>query len=208
MNRLLALPILLAVAGVAHADPTYDALTKPKATWTYDVIDARKHKPTGAKLTVTVASVDTVGAYTVVQLATTVNPAGATEYQVPPMIIGADGLRSPMGLDAADLTADKIADAYQNAWLPAIFLPGKLAKGSKKLHLDRFGQDDRDYKVSWTLAQDKKTKAWHLAWSGKFNVPEDPSGAWDKYKASTDFDPAIGFTQICIEDGTCFKLAK
>jgi hypothetical protein len=88
--------------------------------------------------------------------------------------------------------------------LRVIRVPTRLAKGSKRVKLDRFNTEDRDYKVTVTVAKpDKHT--WRVTWKGTYAVPEE-LGPDRPYKASSDFDPDLGFTQFCVEDGTCFKL--
>lgn len=210
MRAPVAALFILAGVGVAHADSPYAMLTKPKASWTYDVLDARKHKPTGAKLTATVSAVHAAGAYTVIEWSTSVTPADATDYQLPPMVLGPEGLRSLLGVPSIapsgtpDYSEAAVAAAYKNSYLPTVYLPGTLKKSSKRLKLDRFGEDDRDYRLTLTVSKpDKHT--WRAAWKGKYEVPE--SGEVSKYTASTDFDPDRGLVQLCVEDGACFKLA-
>lgn len=213
---ILAVPILLGLAGSAAAETPFDVLAKPGASWTYDVLAPKTHKPTGSKLTLSVTDVKTVGKYTVVALATKLAPAGDDDLNLSWIMIGPDGLRgSQFTLKEADegkgtdWSEGAIADQYKNVYLPLVWLPSKLAKKSKTLKLDRFGQDDRVYKVTASLAKakGKDAAAWHLAWKGTFTVPEDPSGGREKYVASFDFDPAIGLTQICAEGDHCFKIA-
>ena len=209
--------ILLGLTTSAAAETPYDVLTKPKASWTYEALAPKTHKPTGTKVTLSVSAVKTVGPYTVVQVATKVVPENDSDLPLQWIMVGPDGVRgSQFNLTedfqtkATDWSEATITNQYKNTFLPLVYLPGKLAKASKKLSLDRFGEDDRVYKVTFTLAKakGKDATAWHLGWKGTYTVPEDPSGSRSKYVASLDFDPAIGFTQICVEDDRCFKLVN
>jgi len=189
----------------------YAVLVKPKATWTYEVLRPRSHKPTGTRLTVTVTSVRAAGAYTVIETSTTATPPGGSDYELPPLIVGPDGVHAVMNLEAQgpnggnDYSEANIRALYQDQYLPTIYLPAALAKGKAKLDLDRFGQDDRVYALTVTTSQpDKHT--WRVAWKGTYTVPEDESGAKTRLGASNDFDPAVGLTRICLEDDTCLRL--
>lgn len=213
----LAVPVLLGLTASAVAETPYDVLAKPNASWTYDALSPKKHKPTGTKLTLSVSDVKTVGKYTVVVLATKLAPEGDNDLNLSWIIIGPEGVRgSQFTLKEADegkgtdWSEETIAGQYKNVYLPLVWFPAKLAKTSKTLKLDRFGEDDRVYKVTASLAKAKGKDAtgWHLAWKGTYTVPEDPSGSKEKYAASLDFDPAVGFTQICAEGDHCFKLAQ
>ena len=210
MRKLAPILFILTASAAAHAESPYAMLAKAKASWTYDVLDARTHKPTGAKVTATVASVHPVGPYQVIEWTTTATPADATDYQVPPMVLGPDGLRALLTMPEdfqthqPDYAEATIAREYKDDYLPTIYLPTKLKKTSKRLTLGRFGSEDRDYKVTLTISKpDKHT--WRAAWKGKYTVPE--SGETSRFATSVDFDPDRGLTQICLEDGTCLKLA-
>jgi hypothetical protein len=74
-----------------------------------------------------------------------------------------------------------------------------------KLHwkLERFGDEDRDYNVTGSISK-PSTHTWRTAWTGKYSIPE--TGDKTAYTWSTDFDPAVGFTQICVESGFCLRL--
>jgi len=206
--------ILLAVTTSAAAETPFDVIAKPNASWTYEALQPKTHKPTGTKVTLFVSSVKTVGSYTVVLVDT--KNAADSESSIPLtwIMIGPDGVRASQfslaessDTKGTNWSEAEIARQYKDTYLPLVYLPAKLAKTSKKLNLNRFGEDDRIYKVTATLAKakGKDATAWHLAWKGKYQVPE--VGGWDKYAASVDFDPALGFTQICLEEDHCFKLA-
>lgn len=210
------LALLLALTASAAAETPYDLLAKPTATWTYEALAPKTHKPTGTKVTLSVTNVKVVGKYTVVQVATKMVPEGDGDLPLSWIMLGPEGVRSSQftltdnyETKSVDWSEDVIARQYKNSYMPLVYLPGKLAKMTKKLSLNRFGEDDRVYKVTAALAKAKGKDAtsWHLGWKGTYTVPEDPSGSRSKYAASVDFDPAVGFTQICVEDDHCFKLA-
>ena len=200
--RMLVLVVVASICSVAAADDSpFAVLTNPKATWKYDIV--KKHKATKEQVTVTVTGVHTAGAYTIIELSTSVPdvPDGA-------WMIGPDGLREVLYFrtDEVGYTEEHLKDTYEGHYVPRAYLQTKPAK-TKKLHwkLGRFGDEDRDYNVTGTITK-PDANTWRTAWKGKFTVPEN--GEKDPYTWSTDFDPAIGFTQICAETGVCLKLAK
>lgn len=216
MKLAPSIAILLGLTTAAAAETPFDVLAKPNASWTYEALAPKTHKPTGTKVTLSVTNVKTVGPYTVAQVATKMVPEGDTDLPLSWIMIGPDGVRSSQftlkenwETKAIDWSAEEIGNQYKNRYMPLVYLPGKLAKKTKSLDLNRFGEDDRIYKVTATFAKakGKDATAWHLGWKGTYTVPEDPSGSRSKYVASVDFDPAVGFTQICVEDDRCFKLA-
>ena len=215
MKPAALIAILLGLTTSASAETPFDVLAKPNASWTYEALAPKTHKPTGTKVTLSVTAVKTVGPYTVVQVATKQVPEGDSDLPLSWIMLGPDGVRASQftltdnfDTKATDWSEAVIANQYKNTFLPLVYLPGTLAKKSKTLKLGRFGEDDRDYKVTFTLAKakGKDAMAWHLAWKGTYTVPEDPSGGRVKYLASLDFDPAVGLTQICVEGDRCFKL--
>jgi hypothetical protein len=206
--RRLAIPVLvsLALAAPAHAGTPFDVLAVPKTSWTYDVVAGRKHKPTGVRATLTVTAVHTVGAYTVTELESSLSADDKYSFQLGTWIVGPDGLREVPFFDAAETgyTEAFVAEQYQEHYVPRAYLQSTPAK-QKRLHwkLDRFGDEDRDYDVTGAITR-PDAHTWRTAWKGKYEIPEN--GEREKYTWSTDYDPAIGFTQICTEDGVCLRL--
>lgn len=207
--RLLALLVVLCHASLAAAD-TFSVLTTAKPRWTYDVVKGKKHKPTGVKATLAVTGVHVAGAYTVIELDTTMDPASNTEFHVQPgtWIIGPDGLREVLFFSADDggYTEAHVASSYKAHYVPRAYL--QLTPAVKhKLHwkLERFGDEDREYNVTGSIAK-LDAHTWRTAWKGAFVVPEN--GEKDAYSWSTDYDPAVGFTQICTEADVCLRLQR
>ena len=204
--RTLALVVVVSICRISAAsaeDSPFTVLTNPKATWTYDVVKGKKHKPTNEQVTITVTGVHTAGAYTIIELSPSVPdvPDGA-------WMIGPEGLREVLYFrtDEVGYTEAHLKDTYDEHYVPRAYLPAKPAK-AKKLHwkLLRFGDEDRDYNVTGSITK-PDAHTWRTAWKGKYAIPE--TGEKTPYGWSTDFDPAIGFTQICGETNTCLRLVK
>jgi hypothetical protein len=208
--KLLSIAILLALAPTAFADTPFAVLAKPKTTWTYDVVTGKKHKATSAKATITVTAVHVVGPYTVIEIDTTiVPPSDALSIQPSTWIVGPGGLHEVLFFDpTADggYSVDHVASAYADHYVPRAYLQATPAEKSK-LHwkLGRFGDEDRDYNVKGAITR-PDARTWRTAWTGSYTIPEN--GEKSKYVWSTDFDPAVGFTQICTENSFCMRLHK
>jgi hypothetical protein len=207
MRALVAIAALLASARAARAGD-FDALARPGASWSYEVVAGAKHKPTGTKVTYTVSAVHTAGPYTVVELAATPDPSSG-DPDLPTLILGPDGVHAAPFFAGGDLPPDQryaldnVKATYDDHYLPYGTIP-TLAKGKKHLKLDRFGDDDCEYDTHVAMTQ-PKGKPWHVAWTGTCTVPEN--GERDRVKIAIDFDPAIGITMLCNSDGTCLRLA-
>jgi hypothetical protein len=203
--RFLAVLTLMLASAVARADD-FGVLAKQGATWTYEVTKGAKHKPTGAKVTVTVSKVHTAGPYTVVEL--DMNPAETEGVPSVPaaLIIGPDGVHSApffLGGEATDAERyglDNVKGTYTDHYAPYGTIP-TLKKGKQHLKLDRFGDDDCEYNVHVAITE-PKGKPWHIAWTGTCLVPE--SGEKDSADSSIDYDPAVGITMIC-NGGICLR---
>jgi hypothetical protein len=190
-----ALLIVTLLAGAARADGAFDVLTKPGAKWTYDVYKGKKK--TGEQAVLTLTSPRTSGAYTAYDVTVT---GGPEYFGMAVVIIGPDGLRSLMStMDPGD----DLKGEYENAYMPYGFVPAKLEKKKWKANLDRFGQDDREYKLKAEIKA--KGSVWTITFKGKYTIPEN--GETEKFESELGWDPAIGFTQICVEKPDCLKLS-
>jgi hypothetical protein len=201
--KLATIAVLVALADVARADSPFAVLTTKGQSWTYDVVRSRSHKPTGGHVTLTVREVEHYGAFTV-----TVLDDGPEHTHWFRLVIGPDGLRATMADD--DPTEASCRTMFDSAYLPTIFFPAVLAAHHKSMELDRFGADDRMYKVAYTIAQ-RPDHAWRVTWKGTYVVPEEggPSGnpGDHRYAASFDLDPARGLTMLCPDSEGCLRLA-
>lgn len=208
--RLLALTVLLALARVsAAADAPFAVLADAKASWTYDVVKGKKHKPAGMQATITVTGVHAVGAYTVVEFVLKVTPE-SDSFSVQPgtWIVGPDGLREVLFFNPDDggYSEDHVASSYHEHYVPRAYLqPAPAANKSLHWKLDRFGDEDRTYNVMGSITK-PDAHTWRTAWKGSYVVPEN--GERVTYAWSTDFDPAVGFTQICTEQDFCLRLSR
>jgi hypothetical protein len=121
-------------------------------------------------------------------------------------IIGPNGLREILFFSTEDAgyTEEHVASAYNDHYVPRAYL--QLTPAVKKqLHwkLERFGDEDRNYNVTGSISK-PDSHSWRTAWKGTYVVPEN--GAKSSYAWSTDFDPAVGFTEICTELDVCMRL--
>jgi hypothetical protein len=190
----------------ARADD-FSVLAKQGASWTYQITNGAKHKPTGTKVTYTVSGVHTAGPYTVVEL--TAAPEHASgDPDIPTLIIGPDGVRATPFFQGGELTPDQryaldnLKSIYEDQYLPYASIP-TLAQKNTHLKLGRFGQDDCEYDVHVATTH-SKGKPWHVAWTGTCTVPEN--GERDRVEIAIDYDPAVGITMLCNSDGNCLRL--
>ena len=204
--KLAIAVLVLASAGAARADSPFDVLIKPKATWTYDVVKGKKK--TGEQVTLTATAVRTAGAYTVVEIDAT-GQSDDARAAVPfgAYVVGPDGVRALLSLedvqDGQTLEAS-LAGQYANEYMLTPYVPATPKKKTWRAHLDRFGQDDVDYKVRGTVS--KHGDEWRVTWTGHGTIPEN--GEDVRVDAETDFDPAVGFTRICAQKPVCLQLAR
>lgn len=207
MRAVLIPVLLLASAPVARAGD-FDALAKPGAVWRYEVVTGAKHKPTGTTVTYTASAVHTVGPYTVVEL-TAAPDQSSGDPDIPTLIIGPDGVHSAPYFAGKELPPDQmyalanVKETYEDHYLPYATIPA-LVKGTKRVKLDRFGDDDCEYATHVAITH-PKGKPWHVAWTGTCTVPEN--GERDRVRFAIDYDPAVGITMICNTDGACLRLA-
>ena len=203
----LVLVVLVTIGhlSIASADSPYTVLANAKAKWTYDVVKGKKHKSTGQTATIAVTAVHTVGAYTVIELATTLPQKFSVTQGT--WIVGPDGLREVLyfSTDEVGYTEEHVKSAYDEHYVPRAYLqPTPAVKKKLRWKLERFGDEDRTYKVTGSISK-PDAHTWRTAWKGGYSIPE--TGANVDYSWSTDFDPAVGFTQICTETDVCLQLA-
>jgi hypothetical protein len=208
MRRFAVLAFVVATPVVEARADDFDVLAKQGASWTYEITTGAKHKATGDKVTFTATAVHTAGPYTVVEL-TAAPEQSSGDPDIPTLIIGPEGVRATPFFQGGELSADQryaldnLKSIYEDQYLPYASIPA-LAKKSKHLKLDRFGQDDCEYDVHVATTH-PKGKPWHVAWTGSCTVPEN--GEKDRVKIAIDYDPAVGITMLCGNDGKCLRLA-
>jgi hypothetical protein len=168
------------------------------------VVKGKKHKSTGLKATIAVTGVHVAGAYTVIELDTTL----PDKYTMQPgiWIVGPEGLREVLyvSTDEVGYTEEHVASSYNDHYVPRAYLqPTPAVKKNVHWKLDRFSDEDRNYNVTGSISK-PDAHTWRTAWKGKYVVPENDETKG--YSWSTDFDPAVGFTQICTEHDFCLRL--
>ena len=204
--RTLALVVVLSIGrlSLAAADSPFAVLENPKASWTYDIVKGKKHKPTKLQATIAVTGVHTAGAYTVIEFSATLPEAYSMQDGT--WIVGPEGLREVLFFrtDEVGYTEAHLKEAYEEHYVPRAYLqPTPAVKKSLHWKLGRFGDEDRDYNVTGSISK-PNAHTWRTAWKGKFTVPEN--GEKDPYAWSTELDPAVGFTEICTERDVCLRL--
>jgi hypothetical protein len=209
---VVVLIVLIAHVQLAAADSPFAVLTNPKAVWHYDIVRGKKHKPSPVKATIAVTAIHTAGAYTAIEFETTLIPDEQDSPFFLPQgtwIIGPEGLREILYFanhaDGHADTEEYLATQYKEHYVPRTFLQPKPAV-AKKLRWSflRFGDEDREYHVTGSISK-PNPHTWRTTWKGYYTIPEN--GEKDPFTWMTEFDPAVGFTQICTEADFCFRLA-
>ncbi|MFT3695740.1 MAG: hypothetical protein QM831_21565 [Kofleriaceae bacterium] len=202
----LGIAVAVCVSSYAFADSPYQVLANPKATWTYDVVpkSKKKHKPTQA--TIAVTGVHTAGDYTIVECHATFPEPNPWPQEQWAWMIGPEGVREVwfFNTEQEGYTVEHLKSAYDDHYVPRAYLPPTLVKKTVHWKLERFGDEDRDYNVTGKVTKSHDT--WHTAWTGRYSIPE--TGDKTTYAWSTTFDPAVGFVEMCNEEGVCLRLAK
>jgi hypothetical protein len=208
-SLLLALSSALsspAIGETVHATSPFGVLLDDKRVWTYDIVADPAGKPTG-QVTLSVRAIDTQGAYTLIDL----DAKGNDQVTGFTLLIGPKGVREIMSIGRDDRDEAAFRLVYDKKYLPHIYLPAPLKKQQIKADLDRFGEDNRTYKVTGALAK-LNPHTWRMTWKGSYTVAEGEAagaGTKTKYEATVDFDPGVGFTLICPADGEtplCIRL--
>jgi len=200
-SLLLALSSVLsspAIGETAHASPPFGVLLDDKRVWTYDVVTEPAGKPTG-QVTLSVRAIETHGAYTLVDL----DAKGNDQVTGFTLLIGPKGVREILSIGREDRDEASFRLAYDKKYLPHIYLPAPLKKQQLKADLDRFGEDNRTYKVTGVLTK-PNPHTWRMTWKGSYTVAEGEDArakTKTRYEATVDFDPGVGFTLICPADG-------
>jgi hypothetical protein len=201
----------LLVSTTALARPGYEVLLDARRTWTYEVVLGEAGESTGRVETLAVAKVERRGAYSLVVLEAKDGGDEATLRSLT-LLVGPLGVREVLSLDT-DKPGEKVfREAYENGYLPRVYLPATLKKQQFKRNLNRFGEDDRIYDVTGSLSQ-RRGHTWRMTWKGSYRVPEEEGpnqdgGSKTKYAAVVDFDPEVGFRLICplSDDKLCLRL--
>jgi hypothetical protein len=190
----------------AQAQGPFAVLFDNKRTWTYDIVNGEAGKPTGKQVTLSVTAVDRQGAYALIDVAA----KGDGQFAGLTLLVGANGVREVLTVGSDPRDEKLFRNAYDNKYLPRVYLPATLKPQHVKGDLERFGEDNRTYKVTGAVTK-RNPHTWRMTWKGSYTVAEGEAvgaNTKTKYAAVVDFDPDVGFTLICPADDktTCLRL--